>query len=306
MFLYLAITAGSWIVTRIPRKAAYLLAWAAGYVAYLIARGPRLNVDSNVSVVLGLPPDSLQVRKTALKVFKHNALNWIDTLRLAGTTTDEVRNRVQVEGWQLIPEALGEGRGLILLGLHLGNMDVVGQIVAARGYPMTVPVEPMRPHALFHRTLALRRSLGINAIPATSAARSLLKVLKRGEIVGIMVDRNLSREGVPVRFFGRDTLVSKGPAWLARRSASPVVLGVGLRDGEGHFQGTVTGPLPVQRTDDEDADLRQNAQTFVSAAEALIRDHADQWVMFVPVWQPGDQTQTGHSKMSGTQVSAKA
>lgn len=284
MLLYLAVIVGSWIGTRLPLRVAYTLARFVGVVAYFASRNARHNIQGNLSVVLGLPASGWEVRRTALRAFQNNSMNWIDTLRLGDTSSGDIEQRVTVDGWDRIEASLQQQSGLILIGMHLGNIDVVGQIIAARGYVMTVPVEPLRPKRLFERTQRLRQKMGINAVPAGIAARPMLAALKRGEIVGMMCDRNISDSGLEVEFFGRKTVVSRGPAWLARRSRAPAVVGFGVRRGAEGFRGYVQGPLSIPQTENEDADVQAIAQTIMAMAEDNIRRYPEQWAMFSPVW----------------------
>jgi lauroyl/myristoyl acyltransferase len=287
LILFLALTVGSWIMPRIPRRVAYKLTQVVGAIGYVVARKPRDNIQNNLAVVMGNPATSRLVRAAALRAFQNNAKNWCDTLRLEETTKDEIEELVHVEGWERLDEALALGQGLILLGIHLGNIDIVGQIVAARGLKLTVPVENMQPEQLFRRVQKLRQSFGIKTVPLSAGPRPLLAALNRNEIVGVLCDRNIADTGVEVHFFDKPAIVSKGPAWLAGLSHAPVLMGVGIRTADNRFAGIVTPPINILRTGNRQSDHRENAQTIMSTAEALIRQYPDQWLMFANVWKEG-------------------
>jgi len=284
MLLYLAVVAGSWFANRLPLRISYRVATVAGMAGYVLARGPRTAIRSNLSVVMGRPEWDPVVRETVQMAFKNNAKNWIDSLRLGATSARDIIDRVDVSGWELLEGARANGSGAIMIGAHLGNIDLVGQIIAVRGFPLTIPVEPVRPEALFRRTQRLRQSLGIQAIPAANSVRQLLRALRAGGVVGIMADRNLEADGIDVEFFGRRTIVAKGPAWLATHVASPVFCGTGVRRADESFDSTITA-IDVQRSGDTDADMAANAQLIMTVVEERIRAHPDQWCMFVPMWK---------------------
>ena len=290
MVLYVALSLGSWIIPRLPKWLVRAMAQGAGAIGYVVAKGPRHNIQDNLAVVMRMPSSSATVRWNALLAFQNNARNWCDTLRLEATSRRDIESIVNVEGWERLQRCLTLGNGVILLGLHLGNFDIVGQIVAARGLTMTVPVEEMEPAALFRRIQTLRQSLGINTVPLSAGPRPLLAALKRNEIVGILCDRNTSDSGVAVRFFGRTAIVSKGPAWLASLSDAPVLMGVGIRQSDDRFRGFVSGPLPIKRSGNRREDHRANAQTVISAAESWIGQYPDQWLMFANVWPDDPST----------------
>lgn len=166
--------------------------------------------------------------------------------------------------------------------LHLGNIDMVGQVLAARGWRVTVPVEHMRPQALFDFLQARRRSKGMNMVPVERASREMLLALRRGEIVAIAADRNLAGRGIQVTFFGRPALIPRGPAALVRHTGAAMVLGFGIRLTTNRFHGYV---VPIG----ESTEVRGEAglaQDLAATMERFIRQYPDQWLMFTPFW-PG-------------------
>jgi KDO2-lipid IV(A) lauroyltransferase len=287
--LYVAVVAGTLLVTWMPRRLAYAMGSAAGYLSYHFFRGSRRALLGNLAVVFDRPTTNPAVKRTALANFRNNGKNWIDSLRLATATSAEIQRRVRVEGWKLLEDASSSGKGVIMIGSHLGNVDVVGQIMAARGYGVTVPVERMRPEALFRRTQRLRQRLGIRTVEASSASRELLRALDEKRVVALLADRNLSDSGLEVVFFGKPAIVSRGPAWLVSRTDAPVLVGTGLRRPDGTFDGLIT-ELHVQRTGDRRADERINAHLIMRAIEARVADHPEQWSMYVPFWKDSGLT----------------
>jgi lauroyl/myristoyl acyltransferase len=282
--LYYAIALGSAIIPRLPLWACYTMADGAGSIAYVTAFSARANIQRNLAVVMGCPEASISVRIAAWRAFRNNAKNWVDTLRLGSVSKEEIEHRLTVPNWPAFVESADSGEGLLLLCMHLGNIDLVGQLIAARGYKLTVPVEEMGDRRLFDRAQALRQQLGIDTVPLAQAPRKALTALKRGEVVAVLCDRRIGTAGVDVTFFGRNTTVSKGPAWMARKSKARVLIGYGVRSSSDKFAGYVHGPLELQRTDDEDADIKKNTQTIMAALESCIAQFPEQWVMFAPVW----------------------
>lgn len=289
MAVYLSISLGSWLVTRLSLKNAYRLGAVLGILGYVLSATARRNIQGNLAVVFGRQTRDVIVRWTALRAFMNNGQNWIDSLRLEKTTAAELESRVRLDHWDVVETATSEGKGVIVLGMHLGNVDLVGQLIAARGYQVTIPVEVVKPEALFRKMQRLRQRFGIHAIDASRSGRQLLRSLKAEHITAIMVDRNLSTSGVRVRLFGRETTVSKGAAWLVSKSDAPVLIGTGIRRRDGSFDVAVLR-LPVRRTGNLQADEHANAQIIMNASEALIRQHPNQWAMFAPVWEWGESS----------------
>lgn len=282
--LYLALRAARAILPIVPLSLAYVLADLAGLISYLAVRRAQHAIRANFAVVTGRPASSRAVGQLARDAFANDAKNWVDTLRIHRVTESEILAAVDVQGWDRLVNALAAGKGAILVTMHLGNYDLVGQLIAARGLRLTIPVERMRPDALFELLMAERRSKGINAVPIEEAPRAMLRALRAGEAVAVAGDRNVAGRTVDVEMFGRMTSLPRGPASLARRTGAPLLLGVGVRLPSRLFAGFVSEPITITQTGDADADDRATTQRLAREMEAMIARFPGQWLVFSPVW----------------------
>jgi KDO2-lipid IV(A) lauroyltransferase len=289
--LYLSLRLVALLLPLIPLPVAYRVATFAGYLAYRFFPIPRRQITHNLSIVMGRPETSPEVRRAARTAFENDAKNWIDTLRIGRLTLADIEGALEIEdgGWERIVSAIREGRGVILSTLHLGNYDLVGQLIALRGYKLTVPVERMRPPALYDFLTRERRSQGINAVPVEQAPRALLRAVRSGEIAAIAGDKATAGRRVEVSLFGRPALLPVGPVSLARRTEAPLLVACGVRWGSG-YRGVVSEPVTIQRTDDAGADDRANAQRLADVFEGIVRRFPEQWMMFDNLWAEGTKS----------------
>ncbi len=282
--LYFALRLGARVVPLVPVRLAHALASAAGICAFYLFRSPRAGITSNLAVVLALPASDRRVRAAARAAFRTDAKNWLDTLRIGRLQPEVIDALVDVHGYEHLQDALAQGRGVIIVSLHLGNYDLVGQVMAARGCRLTVPAERVEPEQLFHFLMAERRSQGVNVVPIERAPREMLRALRAGEAVGLTADRTIAGRSVQVDFFGQPAILPRGPAALARHSASPVLMAVGLRLPSGRFRGEISAPLSLVRTENADADEIENTSRLARLMETYIGRHPDQWLAFNSIW----------------------
>ena len=127
-------------------------------------------------------------------------------------------------------------------------------------------------------------------IPRGEDARALLRVLRRGEILGLLMDQDTNVQGVFAPFFGRPAHTPVGPVRLAMRTGAPLVPMALYREGEGYHL-VVQPPIPLPDTGDREADLREGVARCNRTLEALIRRHPEQWVWMHRRWK----TKSGHS-----------
>ena len=281
--LYIALLVATRIVPRLPTRIAYAIADFVADLAYLAVVPARRGIEANLAAALeDISP--AERKRTARRAFLHDARNWVDTLSISRLTPAEVSAAVEVEGWHHVTDAVGTGKGAVLISFHLGNFDLVGQILAIHGFRLTVPIERMRPDALFQMLKQQRESLGIHLVPVEHASRALLAALRRGELIGATIDRNLAGKGVVVDVFGHPTTLARGPIALSARTGAPLLLGLGVRVGERRYRGFVVpikpsaNPLPGKEGE------AVIAQEIAELMEHYIREFPEQWMAFRPLW----------------------
>lgn len=282
--LYLALRLASRIVPRLPPPLCYRVAAFIGDCAYLVLPGPRAAIRANLARVMKLSRAHGEVKTKARQAFQNDAKNWIDTLRISAVSDEDIVNSLEVEGWQHMEAAIRDGRGVIMVVMHLGNFDLVGQYMAVHGGRLTIPVERMQPERLFALLLKLRRSKGINVVPMDQAPRQMVNALKAGEIVGIMTDRNVGGHGIRVEFFGAETLLPKAPVSLARHTGAPLLVCGAVRMSGTRFLGFVSAPVATVQSGNTARDDRDNLRRLAAVMEQYIGRFPEQWLMFTPLW----------------------
>ncbi|MGI8826070.1 MAG: lysophospholipid acyltransferase family protein [Chloroflexota bacterium] len=292
--LYLLLRSLTWMMRFIPLSLAYALASGAGFLAFYVVVPARRSILANLSVVLTASVRDPTVRRAAREAFRTDARNWVDTLRIGRLTRSQLIDLVDVDGWEHLVQAASQGRGVVLMLVHLGNFDLVGQVVAAKGFQVTIPVERMEPPVLFDFLAVSRRSQGVDVVPLDHAPRAMLRALRAGQVVAVAGDRVISGRTAQVPFFGRPAALPTGAAALARRFGAPVVMAVGIRLPSGRFHGIIL-PIPLELTGDEKVDDTENTARIARVIEAAIRAHPEQWLAFSPVWDSGAGTDAAAS-----------
>jgi KDO2-lipid IV(A) lauroyltransferase len=298
--LYLYVEKGVFLVThgsflglvflaqRLPLKVAYGIASPVGDLLFLLWRRGRGNAIDNMRYVLGREAADLEVYRTAQRSFRNYMKLLVDFVRLPRTSDEEVERRVRVEGWEHLDRALEGGKGVLLVGSHLGSWDLAGLALAARGHELCVVAERQKPPWLDRTARDWREARGIHLIFMERTLKPLFRALTRNQLVGIVVDRPLPQgDGVTVEFFGQMISWPSGPAALALRTGAQVITGYLVRTLDGHFKGEIFPPLEFQPRGDKLEDLRRLSQEIVTLQEELIRRYPDQWYMFRRMWPSG-------------------
>ena len=184
----------------------------------------------------------------------------------------------KVTGWSHIEDGIRAGRGIILVTGHLGNWELGGAYLAARGMPVDAIVRHMA-NPRFDRYLnSTRASLGIRVVYDDQAVRLTPRALRDGRLVAFLADqgvRGLASTFVP--FFGRLAKTPRGPAVFALRLDAPVLFGAAIRQPNGRYHMTFE-PVEVTRTGDRERDTDDIVARYTLALERWVRIAPEQYL----------------------------
>ena len=170
------------------------------------------------------------------------------------------------------------GRGIILVTGHLGNWELGGAYLAARGIPVDAIVRHMA-NPRFDRYLNLTRaSLGIRVVYDDQAVRQTPRALREGRLVAFLADqgvRGLASTFVP--FFGRPAKTPRGAAVFALRLDAPVLFGAAIRQPNGRYQ-MAFEPVEVTRSGDRERDTDDIVARYTLALERWVRIAPEQYL----------------------------
>lgn len=293
--IYYIYRLAGFLVPHVPPRVGYwLFAWL-GELCYYLGANSRANVVDNLRHVLGPEVNRERVQQVAREIFRNQGRNYYDLFRLPTLSPSKIQQLVTVHGLEHITKTLEAGRGMILVTLHFGNLDVVGQMLGIYGITVTAPAEHLHPPELFRYVCKLRSCLGLKLISADSYMRPLLRALHNNEVVGIAADRNLNQRGTWVEFFGEPALLPDGHVRLAICTGTKIALGLSRRKPDNTFEATIEPLTDWVRTDDLEGDIQTNMKSIVTILERYLRRYPDQWVMFQPVWKVGKNLVRGTS-----------
>jgi len=194
---------------------------------------------------------------------------------------------IRYEGLENFSTAVARGRGVLVATAHLGNWELSAFAHAWMTAPMHIVVRPLdnpRLDVLVERYRALS---GNHIIEKKDAARGILKALKAGEAVGILIDQNTTLDqGVFIDFFGKKACAGTAFAKLAHHSGAAVVPGFALWSHD--EQRYILRFYPELSMS---GDLSENTQRLHSQLESVIRQYPDQWLWIHRRWKtrpPGE------------------
>lgn len=283
---YLLYRAGRTVASAIPDGVAIRLAERAGTLAGKISAGQREVVRRNLRRVVG--DEGLE--GTVDAAYRSYARYWIEALRMPKPGLAEIARRTSIDGLEHLERYRVDGRGVVVVIPHVGSYDVAGAWIASLGWRVLAVAEELEPPELFEMFRDLRRNVGVEIVPAGkgASARALLTALREGSAVGLVSDRDISGSGIMIPFFGEETSIPNGPAVLALRTGSPILVGALYQRPGGRYHGVILDPIEVEAERRSDPQrVRELTIEIVARMEDLIRREPGQWHLFQPNW-PSD------------------
>ncbi len=272
--------------------------WLARFVLWSVAIWPPLARVYFRLLDLSIP----RLRRTAARnleiahitdqgvideMYRSIARMLVTFAKFPAFTKENIGEWIRYDGLDNFKNASARGRGVLVATAHLGNWELSAFAHALMTSPMHIVVRPLdnpRVDALVEHRRALS---GNRIISKRDGAREILRALKSGEAVGILIDQNTTLdEGVFVDFFGTQACAGSAFAKLAHHSGAAVVPGYALwSDKERRYILRFDPEIPMT------GDVGSDTQAIHAHLENVIREYPDQYLWLHRRWKtrpPGE------------------
>ncbi|MBI4295224.1 MAG: lysophospholipid acyltransferase family protein [Chloroflexi bacterium] len=266
----------------LPPGISYALACGVADVTYLLWAKGRANLRQHLMQVLGDDVQQDETGRKARQVLRNYCKYGVDFIRTPNLSTRDIDRLVTFQGWENLDKALAEGKGAILVGLHLGNWDLGGAAIASRRYPLNVIANSFSHSKLNRAIQRLRTCKGMRVIPSRAEADHMVKVLRRNELLAMLIDRPNHKNGVTVNFLKRRIKVPAGAATLALRTGAKVLPGWTVRLPDNTFRGCIGQQVPFRPKGKLADDVQAFTQQIMAALENIVQQYPEQWYIFSP------------------------
>jgi KDO2-lipid IV(A) lauroyltransferase len=261
---------------------------AAGVARVLLALLPKLRKTAEFNLRLAFPEWSGTQREKVIGKMVRN-LGWMaaEFARFPRYSAKNIEELVILDGHEHFLAAKSRGKGVLILTGHIGAWELSSFAHALYGFPlhyMARPLDNQRIDALVNRYRCLPGNLPIFK---NESARTMLKILRAGETIGILADQNtMPEEGVFVDFFGKTACTTTGIARVALHTGAAVVPGYVVWDENlRKYRLRFEPPLELIRTGGTERDVFENTQRFAKVIEGIIRKYPEQWVWVHARWK---------------------
>jgi KDO2-lipid IV(A) lauroyltransferase len=276
--------------------------WARGIAGagarYAARGGGPEQLRKNLARVIGSTPAEVpdSLIRAALASY---ARYWREAFRLPSMDLSALADRLDrvFVGAEHFAAAHAAGRGAVMALPHSGNWDMAGVWLAQNYGTFATVAERLKPESLYDRFIDFREGLGFEVLPLTGGDRPpsevLAERLRQNTFVCLMADRDLTRSGVPVEFFGKPTRMPAGPAKLAIETGAP------LHPAHVYYDGADCVVQIDDAIDTSSGDVGVIIQALADRFAINIAKHPQDWHMLQPLWL-ADLSQKRRAYLEGT------
>ena len=255
-----------------------------GDFLFFVLRARRRHMDENLRTAFGDRRTPAERRRLARASQRSLARTILEFLKSPGLSDEDLREIVSFEGRERFDAAMAQGRGVLLLGAHYGNWELIGALCARSGYAVSVIARDYDDDYTARLMRRAREANGLKVLQRENVAAAL-RCLRRGEALGILPDQNVTKGGILVPFFGRLATTAPGPALFASRTGAVVLPVFGIRQDDGRIVVRFGQPIPMMDTGDRDADVHANTRRMAEAIEGIILERPEQWLWMHRRWK---------------------
>ena len=249
---YSTLRAGMAVLGLVPWRQAVATGAAVASLGYRPFGIRRAVVESQIAAAF--PEwDTAEVERVARAAYGHLGRTAVEAALLPGLSRSDVLSLFDGEGdWPIMAAAHAAGRGVIVVTGHIGNWELAGAYIAAKGVPIEGVTRRMT-NPLFDRYLtSTRERAGLNVIADANAVRRIPRALRDGHVVALVADQGTKgMASTYVPFFGRMAKTPRGPGVFALRMNVPIYVGTAIRLPSGSYRALVE-PVEVIDTGDRE------------------------------------------------------
>ena len=285
------IAALSLFFCTLPLSWAMAVGKALGWVWYYLLPIRRRVALDNVERALGDSTTHSERRRIVRRCFQHLTMMAVESLRMPTLTEELSKELVRREHFDPFLDALGRGKGMIVVLAHLGNFEMLAATSGMRGLSVNAVVKDLKMKSVNRFVSEVRRRTNYKTVPPRRSKDQIRALLAQGETVCVLVDQHMGRHrSVVCEFFGQLASTSPAPARFAFETGAPIFLCAMFREKKaGHHVARMEPEFHLETpSDDLQENIWHNTQRINRVIEGWIRERPDMWLWVHKRWKVHD------------------
>lgn len=241
------------------------------YINLDFAYGDSITLEEKTAIVKGC--------------YENLTLNLLEFIRNLEINKETFMQKITYKNAHIVEKAMNENKKIIFITAHYGFWEFSPPAIAML-CPVTGVGRPLGMKALDDVLRLSREKFGVRLLDRKGAMKGLVKSLKEGRNIGLLVDQNTaSNEGILVNFFGKKARHIPTAAVLARKFDALIIPAFIDSEDKEHFTFTFYEPIVTEKSDDAEKDILESVQKQADITEKVIRQNPKEWFWFHRRWK---------------------
>ncbi len=211
------------------------------------------------------------------RVFMHHGDILVDTIKYAYMDDEEIKERIIIEGKENLDKALSSKKGIMMITGHLGNWEVMAHLPCLLGIQFCVMADVRNDPGIEAVVDDLRSRSGATILPPKGKALMLIRELKKGNIIGVIVDQRGKRSDMLFcDFFGLPAPTNPAPAFIAIKGDA-VILPVSSMKENGRYCMAFHSPREASSFGSGKTAIASLSAFMQTWLESMVKKSPEQW-----------------------------
>ncbi|MBD3809944.1 MAG: lipid A biosynthesis acyltransferase [Sulfuricurvum sp.] len=270
----------------LPLKIRFFLIRKLAYLIYILDAKHRKIAFVNLDIAYGTTLSKELKDEIVRKSYENLLFNLADFIDNQGISKECLEKKVIFVNDHFLLNERAKGCSVVLMTAHYGNWELLSLAIAAKYGPLSVVGRPLDSTIMNTILKSNREQYNIEMLDKKGALKGMISAIRKGRLLGLLVDQNTAeKEGILIDFFGKKARHTPSVAILARKlNAIVIPVFISTKD---HITHTITyyPPLPIQHSEDIDADIFAHVQSQAVITEQVIRAKPDEWFWLHQRWK---------------------
>jgi len=271
------------ILPRGARKAFFL---GLASLAYYVSKKSKITVRQNLNFAFDNKMSDKEIDEITRYSFKNLLFNFLHLMELRYMSLDDLKKKVTIQNREAVDRVHAEGRAVIYITTHYSSWELGGASLGGLVEPLAAVYKRMQDTTFEGWLLESRASFGNTNLEKNKVIKSLIKLIRQKKACGLLIDTNInSKDGLLVDFMGKSIRQTYTPAYLARKYNAAIIPVTIRTDDEENYTLMLFDEIPVEKTDDEAADLQKCTQLQADWLTNLISNEPKFWFWLHRRWK---------------------
>lgn len=255
-------------------------------LGYKISKKYRRIAYQNITYAFDGKKSDKEIDEITRYSFKNLLFNFLHLMELRHMSKEQLVKKVTVQNKEAVDKVHAEGRAVIYVTTHYSSWELGGASLGALVEPLAAVYRKLKNSQYEDWMLEARASFGNTNLEKSNVIKPLIRLIKNGAASGLLIDTNMNpREGIIVDFMGKPVRQTSTASYLARKFNAAIIPVTIRTDDEENYTLMLFDEIPVEKTDDEEADILKATQLQADWLTDIITKEPKFWFWLHRRWK---------------------